>query len=204
MKFKHALLSLTSLSILMSAQVSSEEYRYIDVPVPSQVADLADNDKDGVINARDKCENTALGAEVDNNGCGTQIKSANEMQLKILFPNASSTINSVFVQEITNMVSFLKKYPQTSVELQGYASKVGNTEYNMALSKQRANNVKDQLISSGIDSSRVTIVGFGDTSVENTEDSELAHALNRKVTATVVGYDDKILREWNIFSKRNH
>ncbi len=37
-----------------------------------QVNDLRDLDHDGVIEAREQCAKSAVGAEVDNNGCGSQ------------------------------------------------------------------------------------------------------------------------------------
>lgn len=202
MKNSSLLLSILALSFSGSTFANGEEYPYIAVPQPDQVADLLDDDRDGVINARDKCTDTVRGAHVNNDGCGTHIKSTNQLQLKILFANDSAEISPVFTDEITKMVDFLQRYPQTSVELQGYASKTGDAEHNMALSKQRADQVKQHIVDAGIDSSRVTIVGYGDTSLEDSGESEQSHALNRRVTATVVGYDDNILDEWTIFSKR--
>lgn len=191
-----------ALSFTQLTYAADEEYRYIEVPQPNQIADLQDDDRDGVINARDICADTIRGAHVDNDGCATHFMSSSKMQLKILFANNSDKINSVFMNEINNMVDFLKQHPQTSIELKGYASKVGNSEHNMSLSKNRANQVKDSLVNAGVEFNRVTITGYGDTSLENSGDSEQSHATNRKVVATVVGYDDKILNEWNIFSKR--
>ncbi|NOI68729.1 OmpA family protein [Vibrio sp. 99-8-1] len=202
MKNSSLLLSILAISFSGSSLAKSEEFPYIAVPEPDQVADLLDDDRDGVINARDKCTDTIRGAHVDNDGCGSHIKTSSQLQLKILFANDSAEINPVFTNEITKMVDFLQRYPQTSVELQGYASKTGDAAHNMALSKQRAEQVKQHIVDEGVDSSRVTIVGYGDTSLEDSGESEQSHAMNRRVTATVVGYNDHILDEWTIFSKR--
>ncbi len=201
MNIPKGLLALITMSFALSS-VAQEKYDYIEAPQPKQVADLQDDDRDGVINARDKCAGTKPGSEIDNDGCGSRIKSSNLMQLKVLFANDSASINPVFKDEIKTMIDFLGLYPDTAIELQGYASKVGNAEHNMALSKRRASQVRENMISTGIDPSRVTILGFGDTSLDEKGDSVLSHALNRKVVATVVGYDDNIVQEWNIYSKR--
>ncbi|KOO11906.1 hypothetical protein AKJ18_26715, partial [Vibrio xuii] len=142
----------------------------------------------GVINARDLCPGTPIKAEVDNDGCGKYVKSSDKMNLHILFANDSSAIQPLFVRQIREMNEFLEAYPSTSIELQGYASKEGRADYNMALSKTRAETVKRMLISNGLAPNRVNIVGFGDTKTDNDANDELSHALDRKVVATVVGY----------------
>ncbi|MEZ9361398.1 OmpA family protein, partial [Vibrio cyclitrophicus] len=52
----------------------------------------------------------------------------------------------------------------------------------------------------GIQPSRVTIVGYGDT-VSNEEGTKINHALNRKVVASVAGFKGNIKEEWHIFTK---
>jgi len=201
MTYSKILVSLLIVSLPFSVQ-ANDEYDYINTPSAKQIADLQDNDSDGVINARDKCPHTMIGAEVNNDGCSTNVKEAREFQLKVLFENDSSTISPVFIHEIENMSAFLAMYPETTIELQGYASRVGKSDYNLTLSKQRAIQVEQRLIDSGIRHSRIKIVGYGDTVLVDEDDTELSHALNRRVVATVVGYDSKILEEWTIFSRK--
>lgn len=98
------------------------------------------------------------------------------------------------------MAAFLKRYEGTSIELQGYASKVGNAKHNLELSKERASNVRRALISNGIQPSRVNIVGHGDSEFSS-DNSQINHALNRKVVASVAGFKGNIKEEWHIFTK---
>ncbi|MDG3088068.1 OmpA family protein [Vibrio hannami] len=200
---KNKLISLSFLALALSSPVSAEDkYDYIQTPEPDQIADLQDDDSDGVINARDKCNSTPSGSDVDNYGCEALIEDQEYLKLKILFTNDSSVISPAFIGEIKKMVLFLERYPETSIEVQGYASKVGTAEYNLNLSKERANEVRDAIIQLGIDPSRVTITGYGDTVLDRDGESQVDHALNRRVTASVVGYDASILKEWTIFTKR--
>ncbi|WP_282177379.1 OmpA family protein [Vibrio nereis] len=200
-------MSKLAFSLIISTLVSSgyvsadDKYDYIVTPEPNQVDDLRDEDNDGVINARDLCPGTPIKAEVDNDGCGKYVKSSDKMNLHILFANDSSAIQPLFVRQIREMNVFLEAYPSTSIELQGYASKVGRADYNMALSKRRAETVKRMLISNGLAPNRVNIVGFGDTKTDNDANDELSHALDRKVVATVVGYKGHVKEEWTIFTK---
>lgn len=184
-----------------SIEAFADEYTYIDVPQPIQVDDLKDEDNDGVINARDLCPQTPSHAEIDNDGCGTYIKSEEALKLHILFGNDSSEIQPIFLTQVREMASFLKRYPSTSIELKGYASKVGKPEYNMELSRQRSMSVMKAIQNNGITSDRIKIVGFGDTSLEDSGDSQISHARNRKVVATVVGHKGSVKDEWTIFTK---
>ncbi|MGF1853619.1 OmpA family protein [Vibrio satsumensis] len=182
------------------AETSDEEFEYRALPEITQIYDLEDDDNDGVINARDLCADTQIGAEIDNNGCGSYFESSEKKELHILFANNSTEINPVFLGQIRQMAAFLKRYESTSIELQGYASKVGNSEHNLKLSKERALHVRRALISNGIQPSRVNIVGHGDSEFSS-DDTEINHALHRKVVASVVGFKGNIKEEWHIFTK---
>lgn len=199
---KIALLPLTLLLFAYSSSsFAQDEYEYRAVPEADQIADLLDDDRDGVINARDLCPGTSSRAEIDNDGCGTYIKTSEQMQLRILFANNSTTINPAFRTQIRQMADFLKQYPSTSIELQGFASKVGNAKSNMLLSQQRAKNVQDMLISYGVSHTRVRNIGFGDNNLSEKGTDKVSHALNRKVVATVVGHKGQVKEEWTIFTK---
>lgn len=196
-----------SFSLLISAWlyssygIAEDKYDYIATPVATQIDDLRDEDSDGVINARDLCPKTPVGAEVDNDGCGTYIKSSDKMNLHILFSNDSSDVQPTFVRQIRDMSEFLESYPSTSIELQGYASKIGRAEYNLALSKRRAEAVQRMLINNGVSPKRVSIIGYGDTRTSGEMDDEVTQAQDRKVVATVVGHKGHVKKEWTIFTK---
>lgn len=186
----------------LNANAVEDEYNYMEPPVANQIADLMDNDKDGVINARDLCGETPNGADINNDGCERYQDDLEDWDLKVLFAHDSSKINPVFINELESMVAFLNKFPETSIELQGHASTVGKTDYNQALSERRAKKIKEALVTMGISSERVKLVGYGETVVDATGESPVAHAVNRRVVATVVGYDHDLIKEWTIFTTR--
>ncbi|PFG56204.1 outer membrane protein OmpA-like peptidoglycan-associated protein [Vibrio sp. ES.051] len=197
-------ITIIALSLVLSACSSSnnngDEYEYMATPLAEQWADHLDDDGDGVINERDLCPGTPLGAEIDNDGCGSYVDSSQEMQIRILFANDSDKINPIFSKQILELSNFLKEYPDTSIEIQGYASKTGSAEHNLDLSKRRAENVRKELLSNGISGSRVAIVGYGDTVLATQGTDEISHALNRRVTATVIGYKGEVKKEWTVFT----
>ena len=82
---------------------------------------------------------------------------------------------------INFMVRYLNANPNATSDVIGYADELGATDYNMTLSKDRAELVKEMLMSSGIDGSRLTPIAEGeDDSVD--PKSESARALVRRVT----------------------
>ncbi|WP_068712923.1 OmpA family protein [Vibrio tritonius] len=186
------------LSVL--AMEDSESIPYIEMPKAIQVADLNDDDNDGVINARDKCTTTPKGVVVDNDGCEQLIKNTEQQRLHILFANDSSQIPPSFLPQIRRMADFLKLYPEATIQLSGYASKTGTSAYNQNLSEERSQAVRIQLIRFGIKPNRITILGYGDSNLLIDRDDQLSHAQNRRVTASVIGVKGDYLKEWTIFT----
>ncbi|MEH0666030.1 OmpA family protein [Vibrio scophthalmi] len=188
-----------SCATLSTSVLSDDEFDYIQTPKPIQIADLEDDDNDGVVNARDLCPGTPEKADIDNDGCGTFVKTSQALSLHILFDNNSTEIATPFYPQIESMAAFLDQYPETSIELQGFASKTGNSEHNLALSKQRAEEVRQALVGYGVTPSRIRVVGYGDNVSDMGED-EASHAMNRKVVASVVGHKGHVKEEWTIFT----
>lgn len=179
---KNTLITLLFLSLFGCASTQVPEPETV-----TQSRDLRDFDQDGVINARDICAETPQPAIVDNDGCPEYIKRNEENDIHILFANDSSRIPDSFMREIERTSQFLNKYPETGIELKGYASKVGRSEYNQKLSLRRAKKVRNALVEKGIAPERINIVGYGDTVQVNAMTIEESHALSRRVIAKVVG-----------------
>ncbi|MCD9496795.1 OmpA family protein [Photobacterium carnosum] len=173
-------------------------------PIAKQTKNLFDNDSDGVINQRDHCPKTPIDAVVDNNGCPTYIDSSDENKIHVLFANDSSVIFENYRNNIKNMSTFLAKYPKTHIELKGYASPVGNTAYNVALSKRRASVIRQALINEGVTPARIKTVGFGDSDPVKASDIEESNTLSRRVVAQVVGSQGNVVKEWTVYTVREN
>ncbi|UTV28632.1 OmpA family protein [Photobacterium atrarenae] len=193
------------LSLLISGCAAPEGLFSTEAELPPaavQQADLQDDDQDGVINARDKCEATALSAIVDNDGCPRHTSSTETHSLHVLFANNSAEIQPQYRPDIVLMADFLKQYPDTGLELQGHASKVGNHARNIELSRLRAEAVRQALINLGVTAGRLTIVGHGDNDPVRSANQEKAFSLSRRVVGTVTGFRGDIEKEWTIFTRR--
>ncbi|KJF90468.1 OmpA family protein [Photobacterium leiognathi] len=173
-------------------------------PVAKQTKNLYDQDSDGVINQRDRCSDTPIDAVVDNDGCPTFVKNSEENNIHVLFANDSSEIPESYMENIANMSAFLAKYPDTHIELKGYASPVGSAAYNVALSKRRAQAIRQALITEGVSPARIKTVGFGDSDPVKADDIEESNTLSRRVVAQVVGSQGDVVKEWTIYTVREN
>jgi peptidoglycan-associated lipoprotein len=84
--------------------------------------------------------------------------------------------------------SWLTRYGQVKVRIEGNADERGTAEYNMALGERRANAVREYLIGHGVDKSRIEVVSYGKSRPIDTGANEEAWAKNRNAhTAITAG-----------------
>lgn len=64
---------------------------------------------------------------------------------------------------LADFVAFLKEHPQVKLEIEGHTDSRGSDEYNLELSRRRAVALREWLIVQGVQESRLTAVGKGET-----------------------------------------
>lgn len=83
-------------------------------------------------------------------------------------------------KEISTNVDWMKKNPNTRVQIEGHCDSRGTIEYNVALGERRANAVKAYMVSSGIAADRLSTISYGKEKPLATGDSESAWSQNRR------------------------
>ena len=84
---------------------------------------------------------------------------------------------------------YLKQHPEYRIELQGHTDNVGASQDNLTLSRNRAEAVRQILISWGIDASRLMASGYGDRQPIASNRSADGRAQNRRTAFKILSAD---------------
>lgn len=182
-----------SLGISYAFDMGSPKAKPAPAPAPEPVAVApveeaapVDSDGDGVMDPGDKCPNTRAGAKVDQYGCELVKTTVETIRLNVQFPNASAAVGERYMAEIQKVADFMKKYPDTTVVVEGHTDSVGNEAFNQRLSENRANAVREVLVSRfNIESARAASIGYGETKPVATNDTAAGRQQNRRVVAVL-------------------
>ena len=104
----------------------------------------------------------------------------------IFFKFDSDSLLPESFSELNRLVEFMKKHPEIDIEIAGHTDSIGAEDYNMDLSRRRANSVKNYLISQGIDSKRLIARGYGESRPIADNGTPEGRAMNRRVEFKVV------------------
>ncbi len=132
--------------------------RYQGCPIP-------DTDGDGVNDEEDRC--ITIPGPKENFGCPIippEVKKRVDMAAKnILFVTGSAKLQASSFKGLNDVVKIMKENPEMLLAIDGHTDWVGSDEYNQKLSDNRAASVKNYLVSKGINESRITSTGHGET-----------------------------------------
>ncbi len=144
-----------------------------------------DSDGDGVPDHLDKCPGTPRGVPVDDKGCPIAgIEVAGDewfVRGQVLFDVNRATIKPEAAEVLLRVANFLKKNQQYMVEIQGNTDSTGPLAWNMQLSEQRAEAVKNYLETNGVAAGRLTTKGFGPNEPLAQNNTAEGRAKNRRV-----------------------
>lgn len=99
----------------------------------------------------------------------------------VTFATDSANINGSFHSALNSISQVLVQYPETQVLVQGHTDSSGALNHNMALSKQRAESVRQYLISQGVASNRLVAQGFGPNNPVASNATPDGRQMNRRV-----------------------
>lgn len=104
----------------------------------------------------------------------------------VTFETGKSELKSTSYDILNSTVKGLQKFDSVKVEIEGHTDNVGGEEYNMKLSQDRANSVREYLIGKGIVADRITAVGYGYSNPKASNESESGRAQNRRIEIRIV------------------
>lgn len=97
----------------------------------------------------------------------------------VLFGYDSVELNETARALLQKHMEFLKRWPTTKIVVEGHADSRGTNEYNLALGENRADAVRDYLVSLGLANDRVTVVSKGEEQPFCKEETEACWQQNR-------------------------
>jgi peptidoglycan-associated lipoprotein len=83
--------------------------------------------------------------------------------------------------------TWLQRYPQVRITVEGHCDERGTREYNLALGARRANAVKEYLVSLGVSAARLDTISYGKERPICTESDDNCWAQNRRGVSTITG-----------------
>ena len=104
----------------------------------------------------------------------------------IQFEYNSSALTEDSQTGIQMLAEFLQRNADLKVELAGHTDNVGSESYNLKLSAERAESVRNALIDKGIDANRLTAKGYGASQPIVPNDTEEHRALNRRTEMIII------------------
>jgi OOP family OmpA-OmpF porin len=105
--------------------------------------------------------------------------------LDIQFEVNKSTVQREAEERLDVLVTFMRKYPDTTAVIEGHTDEVGTTADNMRLSQNRADSMVNYLASRGIARSRLQAVGYGETRPIADNSTQIGKRLNRRINAVI-------------------
>jgi outer membrane protein OmpA-like peptidoglycan-associated protein len=99
----------------------------------------------------------------------------------IFFDFNSSQLKDESKPELEKVVLWLKENPTVKIEIAGHTDNVGSTEYNLELSRKRAESVKIYLINRQIPQYRLVSKGYGSSQPIAPNSTEVGQKSNRRI-----------------------
>lgn len=143
---------------------------------------VLDSDTDGVIDSVDRCKTTPVGTVVDKDGC--EVLNMPD-DLGIFFETDSAKIKKSDVKKLKKYALYLNEVIESKVILEAHTDSDGTNEYNLKLSKERAESAKTQLMSMGVEANRIDAMWYGETKPLMPNNTEANKSKNRRVTARI-------------------
>lgn len=129
-----------------------------------------------------KIQEDLKGAKVERVGEGILIT----FDSGILFDTDKYSLKSSTQENLKQLAPILLKYDDTALKILGHTDNTGTEAYNKTLSDHRADAVNNFLVAQGVEGSRMTTTGYGESDPLATNDTEVGKTLNRRVEVVIV------------------
>lgn len=106
----------------------------------------------------------------------------------VFFETGKSDLSNESRVELNKAVELMETNPSMVIEVGGHTDNVGDDDFNMKLSHERAKSVRQYLVNAGIDSGRIQAKGYGETTPVADNDTEEGRAANRRTEFIILEF----------------
>ncbi len=144
-----------------------------------------DNDSDTIQDATDRCPNEP--GPPDEQGCPREYQDVEitstgiVIHQRIYFEYDRAVIRDRSFPILNTVAQVMRDFPDITIEIQGHTDDRGSDDYNLRLSGERAEAVRQYLVQQGIPSSRMTAHGYGEARPIDNNRTAAGRAANRRV-----------------------
>lgn len=101
------------------------------------------------------------------------------------FETGSATLDTTSLALVDGLGMVLRRCPEATAEIGGHTDSVGPADFNLELSRQRAQAVLTRLHGLGVAGERLSAIGYGETKPVATNEDEDGRARNRRIEIVI-------------------
>jgi outer membrane protein OmpA-like peptidoglycan-associated protein len=105
----------------------------------------------------------------------------------VLFDFNKYTLKSEAKEKLAKVSGILLAYPNLKLQVEGYTDSIGSDEYNQKLSEERADSVRNYLVSQSVPDGNISAQGYGKDHPIADNSTNSGRAQNRRVEMVVSG-----------------
>lgn len=110
----------------------------------------------------------------------------------VLFGYDQSQLGSESTKKLTDLAGILNKYPDTYILIEGHTDSKGSDQYNLDLSKRRAQAVANYLQGVNVKDNRIKTAFYGEAQPKFSNDTEADRAKNRRVEFAIYANENMV------------
>jgi len=104
----------------------------------------------------------------------------------VLFEHASFALSKKSKSALIYVSEYLQNYPDLNIEIAGFTDSIGDKDYNLVLSNDRAKSVYDYLVANGVDDGRIGYRGYGSSYPIASNLTETGRSKNRRIELIIL------------------
>lgn len=114
------------------------------------------------------------------------LKKPISIEMRVFFDTDKAVIQPQYFSRVADVAAFMQEYGNTSATIKGHTDSTASDAYNQKLSERRAQAVQKLLVNQyGIDPSRITTIGYGESEPVASNATQEGRQMNRRVIAVV-------------------